>query len=266
MRLATWNVNSLNARLDRVTEWLVATGTDVLCLQETKLADDAFPAEAFGEIGYATAHHGNGRWNGVAIVSRVGLDDPRPGFTGELAAEVEQCRILAARCGGVDVVSVYVPNGRSVGSEHYEAKLVWLERLRVDLASLCAAGGDVAVCGDFNIAPDDRDVFDPAAFVGATHVTPEERAGLGRLLACGLVDVARQVHPDGPGPFTWWDYRAGAFHKGEGMRIDLALCSTSLAARVRRVEVDREARKRSTGAGAPSDHAPLVVDLDDATG
>lgn len=266
MRLATWNVNSLKARLERVTAWLVATETDVLCLQETKLADDAFPAESFAELGYASAHHGNGRWNGVAIVSRVGLEHPRPGFSGELAEAVEQCRVLAARCGGVEVVSVYVPNGRSVGSEHYLAKLAWLERLRGDLEPLCAGGGDVVVCGDFNIAPDDRDVFDPAAFVGATHVTDKERDALGRLLECGLVDVVRQLHPDGPGPFTWWDYRAGAFHKGEGMRIDLALCSTALAGRVRSAEVDREARKRSTGEGAPSDHAPLVIDLDEPGG
>ena len=183
MRLATWNVNSLKARLERVTDWLAQTGTDVLCLQETKMADEAFPTDAFAELGYATAHHGNGRWNGVAIVSRVGLEQPRPGFSGELAGEVEQCRILAARCGGVDVVSVYVPNGRAVDSEHYVAKLAWLERLREDLAPLCAAGGDVGVCGDFNIAPDDRDVFDPARFVGATHVTPAERAALERLEA-----------------------------------------------------------------------------------
>ena len=263
MRLATWNVNSLKARLGRVTAWLEATGTDVLCLQETKLADAAFPAGAFAERGYASAHHGNGQWNGVAILSRVGLEDPRPGFSGELVEEVEQCRILAARCGGIEVVSVYVPNGRSVGSEHFEAKLAWLERLRADLAPRCAGGGDLVVCGDFNIAPEDRDVFDPAQLVGATHVTPAEREALGRLLDCGLVDVARRLHPDGPGPFTWWDYRGGAFHKGEGMRIDLALCTTGLAGRVRRAEVDREARKRSTGEGSPSDHAPLVLELDD---
>lgn len=262
LRLATWNVNSLKARLERVTAWLAEASPDVLCLQETKMADADFPAAAFAELGYASAHHGNGRWNGVAVLSRVGLEHVRPGFAGQPAEEVAECRVLAARCAGIEVLSVYVPNGRAVGSEHYAAKLEWLERLRGDLEALCAGDGEVAVCGDFNVAPEDRDVFDPAAFVGATHVTPAEREALGRVLACGLVDVARALHPEGPGPFTWWDYRAGAFHKGEGMRIDLVLCTAGLAARARRAEVDREARKRSTGAGAPSDHAPVVVDLE----
>jgi exodeoxyribonuclease-3 len=263
MRLATWNVNSLKARLDRVCTWLTAVRPDVLCLQETKMTDEAFPAATFAELGYASAHHGNGRWNGVAILSKVGLANVRAGFSGELAEEIEQCRILAARCSDVEVVSVYVPNGRAVGSEHYEAKLAWLERLRQDLAPLCESNPNVAVLGDFNVAPEDRDVYDPAQFVGATHVTPAERAALERLEECGLVDVVRQLHPEGPGPFTWWDYRAGAFHKGEGMRIDLVLCSPALAQRATRAEVDREARKPSAGQGAPSDHAPIVVDLAD---
>lgn len=262
MRIATWNVNSLKARLARVEAWLVRASPDVLCIQETKMSDPAFPADAFAELGYASAHHGNGPWNGVAVLSRVGLDDVRAGFSGELAEQIEQCRILAARCGSIQVLSVYVPNGRSVGSEHYAAKLEWLERLRSDLRPLCEAD-EVAVLGDFNIAPEDRDVWDPPQLVGATHVTPAEREALSALEACGLEDVARRLHPEGPGPFTWWDYRAGAFHKGHGMRIDLALCTAGLAARVVRAEVDREARKGSTGEGSPSDHAPLVVDLAD---
>ena len=263
MRLATWNVNSLNARLARVEAWLGEASPDVLCLQETKMSDAAFPAPAFADLGYASAHHGNGRWNGVAILSRVGLEGVRAGFSGEVAGEIEECRILSARCGSIQVVSVYVPNGRLVGSEHYEAKLEWLERLRLDLQVLCRQGGEVAVFGDFNIAPEDRDVWDPAQLVGATHVTPAERDAFERLKACGLEDVARRLHPEGVGPFTWWDYRGGAFHKGEGMRIDLALCTAGLAGRVVRAEVDREARKRATGEGAPSDHAPLVIDLQD---
>jgi len=235
-----------------------------VCLQETKMADGVFPSTTFASLGYESAHHGNGRWNGVAILSRVGMADVRPGFFGEEATEVEECRILAARCASVEVASVYVPNGRSVASEHYQAKLAWLERLRAEGQRLVERCDQVAMLGDFNIAPEDRDVWDPAAFVGATHVTVAEREALERLRAsCGLEDVVRRAHPDGPGPFTWWDYRGGAFHKGEGMRIDLVLCTTSLASRVRRAEVDREARKRGNGEGAPSDHAPLVVDLED---
>ena len=263
MRLATWNVNSLKARLPRVTAWLTAVAPDVLCVQETKMGDAAFPSGVFAELGYESAHHGNGRWNGVAILSRVGLADVRAGFAGENAGEIEECRVLRARCGSTWVVSVYVPNGRSVGSEHYEAKLDWLERLRVDLQPLCTGGEAVAVLGDFNIAPEDRDVWDVAHFEGATHVTAAEREALGRLKACGLEDAARRLHPDGPGPFTWWDYRGGAFHKGQGMRIDLALCSAALAGRVRRAEVDRDERKPTSGEGSPSDHAPLVVDVDE---
>lgn len=263
MRLATWNVNSLKARLSRVVAWLAEAEPDVVCLQETKSTDAAFPSGVFADLGYESAHHGDGRWNGVAILSRTGLSDVRAGFSGEEGGPTEECRLLAARCGSLEVLSVYVPNGRSVDSEHYWAKLDWLERLRRELEGLCGGPGDVAVCGDFNIAPEDRDVFDPAHFLGATHVTGPEREALERLKACGLEDVARALHPDERGPFTWWDYRAGAFHKGEGMRIDLALCSPLLARRVRRAEVDREARKKGSGEGAPSDHAPLVIDIED---
>src|SRR5579875_2216647 len=176
MRLATWNVNSLKARMPKVEEWIRYAAPDILCMQETKLADAAFPAMAFAALGYETAYHGNGRWNGVAIASKVGLAEAQPGFAGEELSDIEECRFISALCGGVRVGSVYVPNGRSVGSEHYEAKLAWLERLRADLAEQCSPEAPLALCGDFNIAPEDRDVFDPASFAGATHVTPAERS------------------------------------------------------------------------------------------
>ena len=262
MRIATWNVNSLKARLPKVEEWLGYAAPDVLCMQETKLADAAFPVMAFNTLGYEVAFHGNGRWNGVAIASRVGLEEPRPGFVGEEPAEIEQCRILSARCGGVLVASVYVPNGRLVGSEHYEAKLAWLERLRRDLAEQCSPEDPIAICGDYNIAPEDRDVFDPRSFAGATHVTPAERAAFNRFIEWGLSDAFRLVYPETDQLFTWWDYRAGDFHKHRGMRIDHVLVSRPLAERVSYGLIDREARKGMGGERPPSDHAPLLIDID----
>ena len=253
MRLATWNVNSLGARLERVVEWLELKAPDVLCMQETKQTDEAFPADAFSALGYESAHHGDGRWNGVAIVSRVGLADPVGGFS---APEDEYgCRILAATCAGVRVHSVYVPNGRSLDSEHYGYKLAWLARLATYLGPAFQSG-DVAVCGDFNIAPDDRDVWDPAQFVGVTHTSEAEREALGVILDLGLEDVWRRHHDEG-GVFSWWDYRAGDFHQGRGMRIDLVLLSHALAARSTSALIDRDARKGKK----PSDHAPVVVEI-----
>ena len=262
MRLVTWNVNSLKARLGRVEAWIKAHEPDVLCLQETKCADEAFPAGAFDALGYASARVGSGRWNGVAIVSRVGLSDVRAGFHDEDPSVESEPRLLAATCAGVRVLSVYVPNGRSVGSPHYAAKLDWLDRLRNELDATCRVGGDVAVCGDFNVAPDDRDVWDPSSLDGATHVSDAERQALRRVEQWGLHDVVRESADDVVGPFSWWDYRGGAFHKGEGMRIDLVLLSGSLAATVRSAYVDREERKRGASGEVPSDHAPVVVDLD----
>lgn len=261
MRIATWNVNSLKARLGKVEQWCRYAQPDVLCLQETKLADDAFPTDAFAELGYRSAHHGNGRWNGVAILSRVGLEDAHPGFAGEELSDIEECRFLSARCGGVRVASVYVPNGRSVGSEHYEAKLEWLGRLRADLAENCGPGDLVAVCGDFNVAPEDRDVYDPAAFVGATHVTDAEREALGAMETWGLTDAFRLVYPETGELFSWWDYRSGDFHKHRGMRIDLILLSSGLASKVTYALIDREARKGMKSDLPPSDHAPVLVDV-----
>jgi exodeoxyribonuclease-3 len=262
MRVATWNVNSLKARLPKVLTWLEVARPDVLCMQETKLADGAFPTMAFTGLGYEVAYHGNGRWNGVAIASRVGLCDSHPGFEGEELAGIEECRLLTAVCGGVRIASVYVPNGRSVGSEQYHAKLEWLGRLRQDLVEHCSADEPLAICGDFNIAPEDRDVFDITKVNGGTHVSPPEREALGTLLEWGLYDAFRTVYPDEGSLFTWWDYRAGDFHKHRGMRIDLVLVSRPLASAVRYALIDREARKGMNGPEPPSDHAPLFVDFD----
>jgi exodeoxyribonuclease-3 len=260
MRLATWNVNSLGARLERVEAWLREASPDVLCLQETKLADDAFPALTFSALGYESIHHGQGRWNGVAILSRVGLDAPAVGFAPGDRIPRDEARIVSATCGGVRVASVYVPNGRSPDHEQYEFKLEWLEDLHAHLADSCDPSADVVVCGDFNVAPDDRDVYDPKKFVGSTHVTPQERAAVAKLVDWGLVDVFREHHQEA-GLYSWWDYRAGDFHQHRGLRIDLVLASRSLAGRAVWSLVDRNARK---GKPTPSDHAPVVVEFADS--
>jgi exodeoxyribonuclease-3 len=256
MRLATWNVNSLTARLPRVTQWIEQHQPDILCLQETKQADAKFPTAEFSALGYESAHSGEGRWNGVAVLSRVGLADAVKGFG--RPEDDHGARLIAVTCGGVRVHSVYVPNGRSLDNEFYEIKLQWLGRLRTMLDETCRAGDSVAVCGDFNVAPDDGDVWDPAHFVGATHVSEPERAALHNLEDWGLNDVFRQFND--PGVFTWWDYRAGDFHQGRGMRIDLVLVSEDLAGRATGAFMDRDARKGQK----PSDHAPVVVDMADA--
>lgn len=259
MRLATWNVNSLGARLPFVLEWVEAHDPDVLCMQETKLADDAFPFASFAKLGYEAAHHGDGRWNGVAVASRIGLEDPVCGMASE--EDDHGCRMLAATCGGIRVHSVYVPNGRSLDSEQYRHKLAWLARLRAYLVERCDPSDAVAVCGDFNVAPDDADVWDAAQFVGATHVSAPEREALQAIVDWGLEDVFRRFHPEG-GIFSWWDYRAGNFHKGMGMRIDLVLLSAVVAQRCTSVAIDRDARKKSAAGHKPSDHTVVVVDID----
>ncbi len=256
MRIVTWNVNSLNARLERVEGWLTECQPDVVCLQETKLADAAFPAMAFAALGYEGVHHGEGRWNGVAILSRVGIDDVVEGFADGETADAE-ARLLTATCGGVRVTSAYVPNGRALDHEHYRYKLAWLARLRKHLDAVTHPAAPALVCGDFNIAPTDLDVWDPAAVHGATHVSPPERAALGELLDWGLVDVFRARFPDVERLYSWWDYRAGNFHKGLGMRIDLVLATAPCADRVEWALIDRNARKGK----APSDHAPLAVQM-----
>ena len=252
MRIATWNVNSMRARLDRVEEWLEQVEPDVCCFQETKLADDAFPADRFEKLGYEVAHHGDGRWNGVAIASRVGLTDVVRGFAGRgETSEPAECRLISATCAGVRVMSVYVPNGRAVESEHFQAKLAFLHDLRRHLDATCDPRDAVVLCGDFNVAPEDIDVFDPAFFVGATHVTPEERDALAEVLGFGLTDVFRACYPGTPRLFSWWDYRAGDFHSGRGMRIDLVLATRVLADQVTFALVDRNALAEGSHGGHP---------------
>jgi exodeoxyribonuclease-3 len=259
MRVATWNVNSVKQRLPRLLPWLDQRQPDVVCLQETKLADAVFAELLGGELtarGYAAALHGETQWNGVAILSKAGLGDVVRGVAGAPGFPRPEARAVSATCDGIRVHSVYVPNGRAPGSDHYRYKLAWLAALR---AALAAGGEPAIVCGDMNIAPTDADVFDPDAYVGQTHVTPPERAALAELRALGLHDVVRDRWPT-ERVFTYWDYRAGMFHRNLGMRIDLVLASTSVAGRVRAAWVDRHARK---GTG-PSDHAPVIVDLDEA--
>jgi exodeoxyribonuclease III len=254
VRIATWNVNSLTARLPRVEEWIAYARPDVLCLQETKQADAAFPHGAFAALGYETAHHGDGRWNGVAIVSRLGIDDVSIGLGS--SDDDQGTRLIGADCGGVRVYSAYVPNGRALDDEHYPAKLAWLARLRALLEEVSDPSRPVAVCGDFNVAPDDRDVWDPAQFEGSTHVSPPERAALADLESWGLVDAFRQVYPDDK-LFSWWDYRGGSFHRHHGMRIDLILVTEVLARNTTWALIDRQARKGDK----PSDHTPVFVDI-----
>ena len=258
MRLVTWNVNSLKVRLPRVEAWIDEVKPDVVALQETKLADDAFPALAFEALGYESVHFGQGRWNGVALISRIGLANPRDNFADGIDPDHE-ARIVSATCGGVRVSSVYVPNGRSLDDDHYRYKLGWMARLRQHVeAERAQAPGGTVVMGDFNIAPDDRDVWDPAAYEGATHVSVAERDSLQSLLDWGMVDLFRMHHTAG-GLFSWWDYRDGAFHRGRGMRIDLVLGTAAVAERCAWAVVDRNSRKGEQ----PSDHAPVVVDLRD---
>jgi exodeoxyribonuclease-3 len=247
MRLATWNVNSVKQRVPRLLPWLDQRQPDVVCLQETKLGDAAFTdllGEELAGRGYGIALHGEVQWNGVAILSRVGLDDVVPGLTAAPGFPRPEARALSATCAGIRVHSVYVPNGRAPGSDHYRYKLAWLDALREQVAT---GPADAIVCGDMNIAPTDADVFDPEAFAGQTHVTPPERAALAELQALGLRDVVRDRWP-GERVFTYWDYRAGMFHRDLGMRIDLVLASSSVAGRVRAAWVDRQ----------------VIVDLDQA--
>lgn len=269
MRIATWNVNSLGARMERVKGWIERAAPDVLLLQETKLADADAPHAFFEGLGYRFAHHGQGRWNGVAIASKVGIEgvvtrfgDPLPEavvLEGEDEADpFREARMIAATCGGVRVVSVYVPNGRSLDSPHYQAKLRWLARLSRWVEESVLPDEAFLIGGDFNVAPGDLDVWDPAQVNGGTHVSEAERRAVDRLLDWGLVDLYRAHHPEGE-RYSWWDYRAGMFHKNYGMRIDLMLGTKALAGRTIAAEIDREARK---GKPTPSDHAPVVVDLD----
>jgi exodeoxyribonuclease-3 len=255
MRVVTWNVNSLGARLPRVLELLELHAPDVACLQETKCALDAFPVEELRAAGYEAVHHSGGRWAGVAILARAGMTvAPGPrGLPGE--ARADEARWVEAVVEGVRVASTYVVNGRTVGSPWFEEKLAFLDAIVTRVAQL--HGEPLIVAGDFNIAPEDRDVYDPSAFVGETHVTEAERSRLARVLdAGGLVDAYRALHPDEQ-QFTWWDYRQGHFHRGMGLRIDLALVSEQIASGLRACGIDRDFRKGKK----PSDHAPLLLEL-----
>ena len=269
MRIATWNVNSLKARLEKLAWWLERARPDVVLLQETKSTDAEAPTLALREHGYELAHHGEGRWNGVAIASRAGIADVVTNFGEPLRSAVTaeagddepfaEARMIAATCGGVRVVSLYAPNGRAVDSLYYHAKLAWYERLLRWLTEACAPSSALVLGGDFNVAPQDLDVFDPAACHGGTHVSAPEREAFARLVRWGLVDAYRRHHPE-PERFSWWDYRAGDFHKNLGLRIDHLLVTEPLVPRVVWAEIDREARK---GKPTPSDHAPVLVDLDE---
>lgn len=251
--LATWNVNSLNARVPRVEQWLAEVRPEVLCLQETKLADEAFPNELFTAEGYEVAHHGQGQWNGVAIASRIGLEEVIDGFAPGIEPD-EDARLVSARCGSVRVHSVYVPNGREVDHDHYHYKLDWLKRLRLHLEQTVEADEEVVVAGDWNIAPTDDDVWDRPTFEGLTHVTPPERAALQEIKDWGLIDTFRERYPQDK-LYSYYDYQAGRFHKRQGMRIDYVLSSKSLAERSTLDLVDRNARKGTK----PSDHAPVLA-------
>ena len=251
--IASWNVNSLRARLERVTGWINENQPDVLCIQETKMKDAVFPASTFSDMGYESAHFGQGQWNGVAIISRVGLDNVVVNFVPSVELDPE-ARIISATCGKIKVVSVYVPNGRALDNDHYQYKLGWMEKLKQHTAAIAKPTDDLVIGGDFNIAPTDDDVWDATKFEGATHVSAPERKAFSDLCDWGLIDVFRVLHPE-PRVYSWWDYRNGSFHKGEGMRIDFLLATKSLAKRITSAEIDRNARKGEK----PSDHAPVMI-------
>jgi len=278
VRLATWNINSVTSRLGRLTDWLETRQPDVVCLQELKISTDAYPELPIAALGYESAVIGQGRWNGVAVLSRVGLTDVvlnlpgQPTYGNEGEPAIVEARAVGATVGastngpGVRVWSLYVPNGREPGHDHFRYKLEWFATLQATAAAELSGRAQLpyALLGDFNVAPTDSDVWDRSKFEGATHVTPEERAGYTALIDSGLRDLIPRPGK-GPNPFTFWDYRGGAFHKDEGMRIDLVLANPAFADRVTDIWVDREARKGSAQSpgGAPSDHAPIIVDLED---
>jgi exodeoxyribonuclease-3 len=274
MRVATWNVNSLKARMEALEKWLGRADPDVLLIQETKLSDADAPVMPVRMLGYELVHHGEGRWNGVGILTRVGagevitnfgdgpVRDSSAGTAAGLDEEdfdpFDEARMVSAVCGGIRFVCLYAPNGRTVGSPFYEGKLRWYERVARWLDETRSPSEPLVLGGDYNVTPADEDVWDPVKAHGGTHVSEPERAALARLRDWGLRDTYRSLRPE-PKRFSWWDYRAGMFHKNEGMRIDLLYATEAVAARATWAEIDREARK---GPPTPSDHAPVVVDLD----
>lgn len=251
MKIATWNVNSLRVREEQVLAWLEAHPADLLCLQETKVTDDKFPAMAFTEAGYRVAYAGQKTYNGVAILSREKMEDRLTVLPG---IEDPQKRFQAVTVNGIRVINAYVPNGAEVGSEKYRYKLDWLAAFETFLAGELARHDDLVTVGDFNIAPEDRDVHDPAAWEGKVLVSPAERAAFQRLLDLPLTDCFRRLEPGGD-HFTWWDYRAGGFRRNRGVRIDHILASDALAARLVSCDVDKEPRRHER----PSDHAPVMA-------
>lgn len=254
MLVATWNVNSLNARMPRVEQWLNDVAPDIVCLQETKMSDDNFPALSFAAMGYEAVHNGQGQWNGVAILSKVGLEDPTYGFAEGIEPDPDS-RIVSATCGSIRVHSVYVPNGRAIDDDHYTYKLSWLDRLHQHLDQTVAPTDEVIVAGDWNIAPTPIDVWDPAVFEGGTHVSAAERTALTKIVDWGLVDTFRERYPDEPKLYSYFDYQAGRFHKRQGIRIDFVLSTQSVAERSNLDLFDRNARKGTK----PSDHVPVLA-------
>jgi exodeoxyribonuclease III len=263
VRIATWNVNSIRSRIDRLEAWLERSDCDVLAIQETKANELQFPMLRLSALGYEVAHHGLNQWNGVAILSRVGLSNVEIGFPDMPAwgdPPVHEARAIGATCGGIRIWSLYVPNGRALGDPHLAYKLEWLERLRLAANGWLAADPEaqIALVGDWNIAPQDEDVWDMDVFADSTHVSPPERAAFRAIVDSGFTDVARE-HTPGPGVYTYWDYKQLSFPKRKGMRIDFVLGSPALSARVKGASFDREERKGKLA----SDHVPVIVELEE---
>jgi len=260
VKIITWNVNSVRTRLERVVALLARHQPDLLCLQETKVVDEDFPRAEIEAAGYRAELFGQKTYNGVALLSREPLAEVRRGFPGNPIPE--QARVIGGRLGEVEVLNLYVVNGKAVGTEHYGVKLAWLDGLTAWLREAVDPTRPLLVVGDFNIVPDDRDVHDPDLWRGKILCSDPERERLRGLLDLGMVDLLRQQTEEG-GHFTWWDYRSGAFHRGWGLRIDLALGTAPVADHLTAVAIDRDERKATTGPGKPSDHAPVIVTLDD---
>jgi len=256
VKLATWNINSIRARNDRVFAWLEREQPDVLCLQETKVEDEGFPVDAFRKAGYEVAIHGQRSYNGVAIASRRPLEDVTRGF-GD-GQDDSEARVISARVAGLRVICIYVPNGQELASDKYTYKLAWFDRLRLYLERTAQPSDALVVCGDMNVTPDDRDVWSPEKWKDQIHCSAPERAALAAVLGFGLVDLFRLHHGDAK-VYSWWDYRGVAFFKDQGLRIDHVFATQPVAARCTACAIDRSARKGQDA----SDHAPVIATLSD---